>query len=164
MSKKRIHSNATISPCNKYRYVLRRTWNERISAIGIVALNPSTADATADDPTVKKCVKLARFWGYGGIVLVNLFAWRATEKKEIKTIYDPIGPNNDKEIQKALNDVDDVLVAWGEYGAYLNRSTKVRAILKQLPKKYVCIKQNISGEPTHPLYQKDDSANQLFPL
>ncbi len=110
-------------------------------------MNPSTADATVDDPTVSKCIKLARFWEYGGIVLVNLFAWRATNKSVLRTVADPIGPRNDQEIMKALVGVEDVLLAWGNDGVFRDRSATVRALLKQFSKNYLCIKQNRSGEP-----------------
>ena len=97
-------------------------------------------------------------------MLVNLFAWRATDKSVLRTVSDPIGPRNDQEIMKALVNLDDVLLAWGNDGVFRDRSATVRALLKQFPKNYLCIKQNRSGEPVHPLYQKDDSTHQPFSL
>ncbi len=152
-----MYADATISSCGNYRYVLRRRWAEQMPAIGIVGLNPSTADAHTDDPTVTKCLKLARFWGYGGIILVNLFAWRSTDKNEIRRVADPVGPDNDSTIRDTLATVDDILVAWGNDGVYLGRSGVVRTILARFQKRIFCIKENNTGEPVHPLYQSDRS-------
>ena len=161
---KYIQSDAVISPCDKYRYVLRRTWDAQEASIGIVGLNPSTADANVDDATVLKCVKLAQHWGYGGIVLVNLFALRSTDKRQIKLRSDPVGPENDYEIRKALSTLNDVLVAWGNEGTYLDRSKAVQMLLVKLCKLTYCIKRNKGGEPAHPLYQADDSPQIRFLL
>lgn len=159
-----MNSDAKLSTCGRYRYLLNRTWDDTLEALGIVCLNPSTADADKDDNTVRKCLALTEHWGYGGFVLVNLFAWRDTDKREIKEVDDPIGPRNDSEIENALADVDDVLVAWGDGGVYLGRSLAVRRILTHLAKNYFCIKQNASGEPVHPLYQSNTSEHQCINL
>ncbi len=157
-----MHRDATIAPCGNYRYVLQRRWAAQKPTMGIVGLNPSTADAQSDDATVTKCLKLARFWGYGSIILVNLFAWRSTDKSEIRRVTDPVGPDNDSTIRATLATVDGILAAWGNDGAYLGRSDAVRAILGNLEKSVFCIKLNNTGEPVHPLYQNDRS--QLQPM
>jgi hypothetical protein len=159
-----MYADATISSCGNYRYVLRRYWAAKMPSIGIVCLNPSTADAQTDDATVTKCLKLAKFWGYGGIVLVNLFAWRSKDKNEIRRVTDPVGPDNDSTIRTTLAAVDGILAAWGNDGIYLGRSAAVRAILTTLKKSVFCIKLNNTGEPVHPLYQSDRSQLQLMRL
>ena len=159
-----MDSDAKLSSCGQYRYVLNRTWDDTLQTLGVVCLNPSTADAEGDDPTVRKCIALTKHWGYGGFVLVNLFAWRATDKTEIKEVDDPVGPSNDSEIETALADVEDVFVAWGNDGVYLGRSSTVREILARLGKNYFCIKQNTNNEPVHPLYQSNTSEYQDIDL
>src|SRR5262249_62207047 len=70
---------AGFSRCGRYRYWLTRTWDAARPAVCWLMLNPSTADAARDDPTIRRCIGLARRWGHGGIVVVNLFAWRAPD-------------------------------------------------------------------------------------
>ena len=159
-----MNCNAKLSRCNQYRYMLTRRWDDALQSLGIICLNPSTADAKTDDNTVRKCVALTAHWGYGGFVLVNLFAWRATDKTEIRNVVDPVGPNNDAEIQSAIATVDDILLAWGNDGAYLDRSSRVRSMLARRRKNYLCIRQNASGEPIHPLYQSSTADCQPIDL
>jgi hypothetical protein len=83
-------------PGDCYRYRPSRTWNEKKPHALFVMMNPSTADLKVDDPTVAKCGRFARAWGYGGIHVGNTFAYRATDKKHLRLIADPIGPDNDK--------------------------------------------------------------------
>lgn len=94
---------ATISPCQKYRYALGRCWDHAGKRVVFAMLNPSVADATADDPTIRRCIRFARKWGYGSLEVVNLFAWRATDPKELRIAADPIGLDNDAEIVQAAN-------------------------------------------------------------
>jgi hypothetical protein len=83
---------ALLSECGQYRYRLWRLWDALAPVMVWVLLNPSTADADTDDPTVRKCVGFARAHRYGGVVLVNLFAWRATDPKQLRIVNDPVGP------------------------------------------------------------------------
>ena len=127
-----------------------------------IQLNSKDQELTSDDPTIRKCVKLAGHWGYGGIVVVNQFAWRATDRSEIRTVDHPVGPRNDLAIRTELSQVDDVLAAWGNDGRWLDRAEEVRGILRTTGNSCCCLKQNATGEPAHPLYQKDDSDRQPF--
>ncbi|MFD3920195.1 DUF1643 domain-containing protein [Streptomyces sp. NPDC058595] len=91
---------ALISDCGRYRYRLTRTWGPGPAAV-MVMLNPSTADGTQDDPTVRRCVTFADAWGCGGLIVVNLYAWRATKRAELKLAPDPVGPDNDAHLRTA---------------------------------------------------------------
>jgi hypothetical protein len=114
-----------------------------------VGLNPSTADETSDDPTLTRCINFAKSWGYGGVCMANLFAFRATEPSDMKASDDPIGAENNKWLEKLAKDAALVVAAWGNDGSYLERSEQVKELLPNL----YCLKLNKSGEPAHPLYQ-----------
>jgi len=115
-----------------------------------VGLNPSTADETTDDPTLTRCINYAKSWGYGGVCMANLFAFRATEPSVMKAAKDPVGLQTNEWLRKLAHDAGLVVAAWGNDGAYLNRSTQVVEFLPNMH----CLKMNKSGEPAHPLYQK----------
>lgn len=153
-------TEATISPCGRYRYDLWRVWDELLPYAAFIMLNPSTADAAADDPTIRRCVGFARAWGYGGIVVTNLFAWRATDPRELRMARDPIGPDNDKAILRwatyARSGV--VVCAWGAEAA-----TGKRPLLRQQPAHVMLLLRRAgvtphhlgltqAGHPRHPLY------------
>ena len=106
---------ATISACTKYRYSLRRTWQEGGRVVCFIMLNPSTADADIDDPTIRRCVGFGKSWGYDALEVVNLFAWRETEPKFLITPSDPIGPDNDGAILEASGRAELVVCAWGSH-------------------------------------------------
>lgn len=118
----------------------------------IVGLNPSTADEVKDDPTLTRCINFAKSWGYGGVCMTNLFAYRATDPKDMKAQNDPIGAENDIWLNKLANDAGIVVAAWGNDGSYLGRSNMVVEMLPNLH----YLKMNKSGEPAHPLYLKAD--------
>jgi hypothetical protein len=114
-----------------------------------VGLNPSTADEMSDDPTLTRCINFAKSWGYGGVCMANLFAFRATEPSDMKASDDPIGTENNTWLKKLAKDAALVVAAWGNDGSYLERSEQVKKLLPNL----YCLKLNKSGEPAHPLYQ-----------
>ena len=86
-----MKKNAKFSACRKYRYALWRTWDESKPYVMIIGLNPSTADENKNDPTITRCINFAKSWGYGGVCVTNLFAFRATVPSDMKTSNDPIG-------------------------------------------------------------------------
>ena len=90
--------SAAFSPCRRYRYCLSRVWNPKLPSVMFVGLNPSTADEQEDDPTVRRCIGFARNWNFGGLILVNLFAYRSTDPADLLRVDDPVGPGNDKHI------------------------------------------------------------------
>ena len=140
--------DAKLSDCRKCRYALWRTWDDSKPYVMIVGLNPSTADEATDDPTLTKCIKFAKYWGYGGVCMANLFAFRATEPSDMMASSDPVGLENDSWLSKLSKDAGIVVAAWGNDGSHLCRSSAMKAMLPNLH----CIKMNKSGEPAHPLY------------
>ena len=145
-----MKKNATFSDCRKYRYALWRTWDSEIPYAMFVGLNPSTADETENDPTITRCIDFAKQLGFGGLCMANLFAFRATQPKDLKQAKDPVGDANDKWLSKLHRDAGLVVAAWGNDGKFLGRADEVT---KQLSNLY-CLKINKSGEPAHPLYLK----------
>lgn len=110
-------------------------------------LNSSTADANNDDPTIRRCMGYTARWGYGGIIVVNLFALRATDPRGLHECTDPIGPKNDEYIRKASNEARLTMAAWGNHGKYLERD---KAVMKMLTNAhYLTLTKN--GSPGHPL-------------
>ena len=97
---KYTNKDAVLSECKKYRYMLRRVWDRTKPACLFIGLNPSTADATVDDPTIRRCVGFADSWGYGELVVGNLYAFRATKPKDMFNQDDPVGPFNDLWLKK----------------------------------------------------------------
>ena len=100
MTKGYIRTGAEFSKDRIHRYALYRVWDESKPLIMLIGLNPSTADENKDDPTIKRCVSFAKHWGYGGLIMVNIFAYRATDPRKMKKATDPVGPDNDKWIRK----------------------------------------------------------------
>lgn len=153
-----MRGDAIISPCGTYRYLLTRNWGMRQYTDGrektlcIVMLNPSTADAERNDPTVTRCIKRASLLGFGSLEVVNLFALRSTDPAEIKKHPDPIGPENDQHIIASAKASGMVICAWSDDGAYLNRGDKVRKLLSDAGIKPFALKVNKTGQPAHPLY------------
>ena len=147
-----VNKNATFSDCRKYRYGLSRTWNGKKKTILFIGLNPSTANEKIDDPTIRRCINYAQNWGYGSLLMVNLFAYRATIPTELKNVKNPIGNDNDLHIIELSKKADLAVAAWGNEGSLLNRDKEVKKILPNL----MCLKINKSGQPAHPLYQKKD--------
>jgi hypothetical protein len=138
---------ATISQCGKYRYALERSWGEGKGCVVWVMLNPSTADASIDDPTIRKCIGFTRRWGHERLIVVNLFAFRATDPGDMKRASDPIGPENEWRILDAVAQADMVVVAWGAHGGWMDRDEDV---LMQLHYP-LCLGRTKDGHPKHPL-------------
>ncbi|ASK33446.1 DUF1643 domain-containing protein [Alloalcanivorax mobilis] len=139
---------ANFSRCRRYRYALWRRWADGEDYVLLVALNPSTADHRRDDPTIRRCIGYARDWGYSGLCVANLFAYRATYPQDLLSAADPIGPRNDHWLRKLAGGASLVVAGWGNHGRHLDRAARVRALL---PDPH-CLRLNGSGEPAHPLY------------
>lgn len=151
-------STATISHCGQYRYTLSREGDAlayRNPALFIM-LNPSTADAEQDDRTIGRCRAFAKTWGCDGIVVVNLYAYRATKPVELWKVADPVGPDNDQYIIEALATAEIVVCAWGG-NARADRVKEVWELIRHhRPFKPLCLGVNSDGSPGHPLYIKGD--------
>lgn len=152
-------NSARLSPCRRYRYALWRTWDDTLPRVMFVGLNPSTADETVDDPTLRRTMDFARRWGFGGVGNGNLFAFRATDPKAMMAAEDPVGPDNDAWLRRLADEAQLVVAAWGNDGGFHGRSAVVRAMLPDLH----CLKINASGEPAHPLYQRADTRLRRLP-
>jgi hypothetical protein len=143
-----IRSSATLSRCRQYRYTLTRTWDSTGPTVVFVGLNPSTADAKIDDPTVRRCIGFARSWGFGKLILTNLFAFRSTDPNVLEHVADPIGPKNDQWIASTSEVADLTVVAWGIHGGLQHRDQVVLELLREPH----CLGTTKSGAPRHPLY------------
>jgi hypothetical protein len=149
-----LENDAVISDCGKYRYLLRRTWDAKKPRALLVMLNPSTADAKRDDPTIKSCVRLLSALHYGSMEVVNLFAWRATEPDELYHTANTIGPNNDGGIGAAVNRCDVVICAWGAHPVAEKRAREIISLIQSHRPAVFCFGKTKSGAPKHPLYIK----------
>lgn len=150
-------SGAVSSPCRKYRNVL---WRQRECGVGTVAfigLNPSTADESLDDPTIRRCLGFAWDWGYSKLVVVNLFAWRSTIPQALKDVADPVGVANDEFTIEQSNSADLIVAAWGNMGVVANRGSAVVHLLRDARLSVKCLGKTAKGQPRHPLYVQRDS-------
>jgi hypothetical protein len=145
-----VERAAIFSPCRQWRYTLVRIWDSERRPAQFICLNPSTADETHDDPTVRRCINFAQTWGFGGMVMTNLFAYRATDPKQMKAAPDPVGPDNDLFLYEVAFHAGIVVAAWGVYGSYRDRDKEVLKLLGNLPVYYLTITKD--GRPGHPLY------------
>lgn len=147
-------SGARFSPCQRYRYTLWRNWGPADSApLMFLMLNPSTADAEKNDPTVERCQRRALSMGFGGLCVGNIFAFRSTDPRGLyATGLDPIGPENDSAILDLAKSAGMVICAWGKHGALGGRGEAVLAMLRTAGVTPYCLGQNGDGSPKHPLY------------
>lgn len=149
---------AIFSPCRTWRYVLERDAGELLgspSTVAFIGLNPSTADEHTDDPTIRRCVDFARRWGHTRLVMLNLYALRATDPRELSVaahIGDPVGPENDEYIRRHAAEADLVVCAWGSHPGIADRASDVIQILADVGADLYCLAVNQDGGPKHPLY------------
>ena len=139
--------SALLSEDGKYRYTLDRAWGAGKPVV-FVGLNPSTADAQVDDPTIRRMIGFAKRWGFPGVTVVNLFAVRLTYPAGLLDIEDPVGPNNDEVLADAAGKAGLVVVCWGNHGVFEDRCGEVAKILP--PAK--CFGVTLLKQPAHPLY------------
>ena len=147
-----VYSSAVISECGRFRYELVRRWGDG-PLLEFIMLNPSTADARFNDPTIRRCIAFAKAWGYGGIVVRNLYAYRATNPADLGVIADPIGPENRDYLSRT--DADCTIVAWGAHPAAVcwwnGYPFGWQRTVIQRPALF-CLGTNANGSPKHPLY------------
>ncbi len=144
-------NGAILSPDRLYRYALWRLWERGTRVALFVGLNPSTADETQDDPTIRRCIAFAKSWGCGGMFMGNLYGWRATDPSELRHVENPIGPRNDATLLGMAAASDIVVAAWGAGGdipGYPRRGAQVCAMLPRVH----YLRLNKNGSPAHPLY------------
>jgi hypothetical protein len=146
-----IEGSARFSRCGRYRTTLERWWDRSLPAALFVGLNPSTADAARNDPTVRRCIGFAWSWGYGGLFVANAFALRSTDPAGLLEVDDPVGAGNDAAIRTAAQRAALVVAAWGAGGALHKRGAAVAAILAGVGPVW-CLGRTQAGFPRHPLY------------
>jgi hypothetical protein len=158
-----IVSAAAFSECRRWRWWLERRWDgQKIGMPGfavVIGMNPSVADLEVDDPTVAGCVFRARYrWNLPGLVMLNAFAYRATDKKRLLEVADPVGAENDAMIAHYARSAALVVVAWGQPPKPLmGRGAAVAALLRREGVTPMCFGVNNDGSPKHPLYQRRDA-------
>lgn len=125
-----MHKDAVISECGRFRYSLTRAWDRGLPQGTFIMLNPSTADASEDDQTIRKCIGFSQRLGLGGFEVVNLFAFRARDPKDLRAASYPCGPDNDQHIREALARTSGpVICAWGAHARGLHRPKEVLQLL-----------------------------------
>lgn len=176
-----MNRETIFSPCRRYRYTLWREWDvqsefapkipprdairrairEPDSYVQFIGLNPSTADETQDDPTVRRCVGFAKRWGYGAMCMTNLFAFRATDPEDMKREARPIDVDceNDVALVRVGAAASLVVACWGTHGSWLNRGRHVSVLFHG---RLQCFGRNADGSPKHPLYLRDDARLEPF--
>lgn len=150
-----ILMGAVLSPEDEavYRYMLWRIFDPALAVLVVVMLNPSTADHRCDDRTISGLVSRARLLGYGGILVVNCFAYRATEPRDMMRHPAPIGARNDEAVRHAMPGRGEmVLCAWGAHGLHLNRQDEIVCVIEESGSSPHALKLCANGAPAHPLY------------
>lgn len=151
-------STAQFSDCRAYRYSLTRIWGAPAGRFAnFIALNPSTADETANDPTVRRMIDFARRWGMDGLHVTNIFALRSTDPALLKRHGAPVGPENDLHIIERARESEIVIAAWGKHGRVNGRGPAVLQLLRANRIKLHCLKVTGDGSPSHPLYVAADT-------
>lgn len=158
-----IRRFATLSDNGRYRYWLERSWGDGCKGfVNFIMLNPSTADAEQDDPTILRCIDFARRWGYDGMHVVNLFALRATDPAELLVARCPVGPDNNDFIDAGFLSAEITVCAWGAHKGAKARASAVLGMIESRPKvKAFALGLTADGSPRHPLYVRADA--ELIP-
>ena len=148
--------SAIFSPCRVYRYRLEREIAIRLDGPGgacaFIMLNPSTADETLNDPTIRRCIGFAEAWGFSRLIIGNLFALRSTDPKALYSTPHPEGPDNDKHLKAICEEADMVIAAWGVHGAHRDRGKAVRQMLHPRGVDLHHLGLTKDEHPRHPLY------------
>lgn len=145
-------TGAVFSRCRRWRYLLWRRWDAARPIANFLMLNPSTADEYRLDPSCTRARLYAERWGYGALIVTNLFGWRATDPAQMRAVRDPVGRANDRAILAAARESGIVVCAWGNHGAHLARASKVTNLLQDAGIALHALRVTGAGEPAHPLY------------
>jgi hypothetical protein len=165
---KSIPGNAIFSEDKKYRYLLTREWDKGDNPIAFLMCNPSIADENILDPTVRKCLEWSILWGYNKLIIINFFAYKATDVKQIYKIKDPVGSKNDYYIKLTFewckaNIGSKIIVAAGTNGLYLNRYFTIRNLAKDIGVDLYYMRLTPKSQvPEHPLYLPKALIPQLW--
>lgn len=160
-----MSSGADLSPCEKYRYRLWRYW-ETINhkPMVFIMLNPSTADASVDDPTIRRCIGFAKREGHNGVEVVNLYAGRATKPADLFKMADPSGPEWLPKLRQVIASPDGCrfIAAWGANPKAGKRAKTVARSFRDAGLPLLCLGKTKSGAPRHPLYAKNDQPLERY--
>lgn len=160
-----LESTATISADGQYRYDLVRRWTEGPLALWVM-LNPSTADATEDDKTIQQCTAFSHREHCAGLAVVNLYALRATDPKELSLHPDPVGPDNVERLTFWLGQPDDVvarvIVAWGDSIPTNRPHPQVLLLADRFHRPTYCLGAIRKGRPRHPSRLALDTPLELY--
>lgn len=153
MNQFRTASGARFDRSGRYRYTLWRVWDRQRERVAFIMLNPSTADAEADDPTIRRCTGFARQWGFGGLLVGNLFAYRTSQPCELRRAPDPVGSGNDRALSEIAAAAALVVLAWGNAAARVAPQRAAR-VLQSFGSgaRLHCLGLTRQGMPRHPLY------------
>ena len=144
-----MNKSAVISQDGIYRYELSRSWDTDKPYVMFIMLNPSTADGGKDDPTIRRCINFAKSWGYGGIHVGNLYAYRSTNPKDLKKVANPWGPDNDIHLILMAGRSEIIICAWGNNSGVPARIWEIFS-----NSRLYYIEKSVNGTPKHPLYLK----------
>lgn len=133
-----------------WRYSLGRSWDHGDGALAVIGLNPSTADESVEDPTVRRCIDWAETWGFQRLIMLNIFAYRSTDPRALRQVKDPVGPLNDTSLLVLSQSAALVIAAWGNHGRILDRHSAVMRLLRDVP--LFCLGETKEYFPKHPLY------------
>ena len=150
---------ATISECGKYRYRLSRSGLGGTGRVCWIMLNPSTADAEVDDPTIRRCIGFTKRLGHDEMVVVNLFAFRATDPCRLLEADDPVGPENARYVREAIDSSTVVIAGWG----VVPKKIRGRSLFFRNWKEIWCLGKTADGSPRHPLYLRSDAPLVAYP-
>lgn len=137
----------------QYRYSLTRRWVNKGLPCLFIMLNPSTADATRNDPTIRRCIGFAKQWGHSALTVGNIFAVRATDPAVMKAHSEPVGYRNDDTLVELAGKCSRIVCAWGNHGTYRGRGDEVKRMLWSLGHRMFTFRITKEGQPMHPLYQ-----------
>jgi hypothetical protein len=154
--------SAAFDQSRTYRYLLTRIWDPAVPPLVFVMLNPSTADASDDDPTIRRCLGFCRRERAGGLVVVNLFGLRSTDPRALLHHPDPVGPYNDAFVRQATDMTDTVVCAWGAAGVTRDRGQEVTRALTARRVPLHCLGKTSTGQPKHPLYLPKGAALEPY--
>lgn len=160
MGEQNIKGEAEFDPTGQYRYTLSRSWDKTKPNLGFVMLNPSRADVTRNDPTLRRCLGFAQDWGFGAVEIVNLFAYRTPHPQLLPQIADPIGGDNDHYLVQASQRSQWLVLAWGNWGRLLHRGDAVTNLLVKADCR--CFGFTRLSQPLHPLYLRKDAKLEKF--
>lgn len=158
-----MEKSAIISECGKYRYRLERKWVGLKTCLFIM-LNPSTADADIDDPTIRRCMGFASREGCGRLIVVNLYGFRSTDPKALPKLgaMNAAGMKNAYHVEMAMKESDLIIAGWGRQSPWIQPIASVRTCANNFGKIIQCLGLNNNGSPRHPLYIRADAPLQAW--